>query len=55
MNALLSILGLIALFAAMVLIVKRLKRWRELHDRRIRYERLSRFCIIPQKGTKPRY
>jgi hypothetical protein len=31
---------------------KRYRFYREQRDLRIRYERLSRFCIIPQKGTR---
>jgi len=34
---------------------KRYRFYREQRDLRIRYERLSRFCIIPQKGTRSHF
>jgi hypothetical protein len=55
MSALILVGGLALVIALILWSARKYQRWRDQRDLRIRNERLARFCIIPQKGTRPTF
>jgi hypothetical protein len=50
----LTLIGVSCLALSLVIYgVKRYRKYREQRDLRIRYEAMSRFCIVPYRGTRP--
>ncbi len=47
-------LGLALLVVLAVWGARRYRDWRDQRDLRIRHDKLQRFCIVPQAGTKER-